>query len=67
MTQSEACTAFKMARMAFNQYRREIEAGESNGSFRREWHGALAAMAQDYAARFPDAAADGYFKLPRAI
>jgi hypothetical protein len=65
MTQSEACTAFKMARMAFNQYRREIAAGESHGTFVRDWHAALAAMAQDYVARFPDAAEDGYFKLPR--
>ena len=65
MTHTQACIAFKMARMAFNQYRREIEAGESNGSFRREWYDALAAMAQDFSARFPEAAADGYFKLPR--
>ena len=65
MTQREACTAFKMARMAFSQYRREIAAGESHGTFLREWYGALAAMAQDYAARFPEAADDGYFRLPR--
>jgi len=65
MTPDQARTAYKMARMAFNQYRREIAAGESHGTFMRDWHNALSALSQDLSARFPDLAEDGYFSVPR--
>ena len=65
MTPDQARTTYKMARMAFNQYRREIAAGESNGTFLRDWRDALSALAQDLSERFPDLAEDGYFRVPR--
>jgi hypothetical protein len=65
MTPDQARTAYKMARMAFNQYRREIAAGESNGTFLRDWRDALSAMACDLSARFPALAEDGCFSVPR--
>ncbi len=65
MTPDQACITFKMARMAFNQYRREIAAGEARGNFLAEQHDALSAMARELSERFPEPAADGYFRLPR--
>jgi hypothetical protein len=65
MTQDQARTAYKMALMAFNQYRREIAAGESHGVYLRDWRDALSAMASDLSERFPDLAEDGYFRVPR--
>ena len=65
MTPDQARTAYKMARMAFGEYRREIAAGESNGAFLRDWRDALSALSQDFSARFPGLAEDGYFRVPR--
>jgi hypothetical protein len=65
MTPEQARITFKMARMAFHQYRREIAAGEARGNFLAEQHDALSAMAREFSERFPEPAADGYFRLPR--
>lgn len=66
MTQDQAITVFKMARMAFNAYKREIAAGSVAGAFRMEQFAALMALAADFGARFPEAKADGAFRLPKS-
>lgn len=66
MTQDQAITVFKMARSAFNAYKREIQEGISRGNFRIEQYAALVALSAEYGARFPDAKEDGYFRLPKA-
>jgi hypothetical protein len=65
MTPDQARIAYRMARTSFCQYLREVAAGETNGTFMRDWHGALSAMSREFSARFPDLAADGYFSVPR--
>jgi len=65
MTQEQAITVFKMARMAFNAYKREITEGLSNGSFLNEQFAALSALSAEYGRQFPEAKDFGYFRMPK--
>lgn len=63
MTQDQAVLVFRLAHNGYNDFRRKVDAGEWFGLGNHEKLSALVALSSELGTRFPDAEADGYFRV----